>query len=145
MCDVEFHLKPSRYLLFFVGVLFISAIIVVFTLPLTTLSKMVVVLTLLIYGYTILNRDVLLSSPDAICAIRRLVDGRWIIQTRNNKSYFCALHGESTVTQLVIVLLMTIDNSFWKKSCVILKDSFIVKDDYRKLILALKQECYRHL
>lgn len=135
MLDLDFDLKPSVYFVIFFSCLLCLALGVLFSLHCYFIGKILAIIFTLVYGSFVLGQYGLLQGSAAIIAIRRLVDGRWLLSSEH-QSYEAKLCGESTVTNMVSVLLFRVDKKITPKVCIVFKDS-LSPDQYRKLMVTL--------
>lgn len=68
-------------------------------------------------------------------SIQFLGENRWILYSKNH-SYIGHVCGDSTVTSYICILRFKLSGHYFKKTCVILRDS-VSKDEYRALLLEL--------
>lgn len=137
MLDIEFKLQPSFYCQILFFTLFVASLLILIFMPISLLLKSIAIIINLLYGIYVLYHDVLLQSETAIISLRRIADGRWLLQTKNHKTYEVEIHGESTVTSVVSVLLFRVAKQFRSKACILFTDS-LASDDYRKIVVLLK-------
>jgi hypothetical protein len=133
MSNPEFEPRPSTYYLVLMTIISICSLCILGCLPVTWLMKLGLVVLLCIYIGLIVWQHGLLRSQNAIFRIKRLENGKWLLQTRE-KVYEGRIDCSSTITRWVMILRFAIPDCYGFKSCIIFCDS-LDKNQFRELIV----------
>ena len=135
MQNIDITLKPSKQFLIFISILLLGSFIVMASLPLSGWVKIVSGLVLAGYGIKLFWYDVLLRGPKSIIRLNKQNDGSWRLYDRKG-AFTGGLAGDSTVTGFLCVLRFRVQGCFFKRSCLIFRDS-VGAGTYRKLLFRL--------
>ena len=135
MQKIDIQIKPSTQGVILFICSFFGGFVIIYSLPGLGWMKIILAIVTLIYGISILKRDILLKHPYSIVRLSKQKDDSWYLY--NSKGYTEAiLSGDSTVTTVCSVLRFKVPNHFFKYSCLIFRDS-INTEAYRRLLLQL--------
>jgi hypothetical protein len=135
MHDREFKLKPSRQYLALIFIAFAISVITACLLPVNGWLILAAAFVAACYVGDILWSSGLLLSQNAVLSVRRQLDGEWYLRT-HQAEYRASLLGDSIATGFVLILRFQVVGQYWRKTCVIFRDS-LVADDYRRLRVLL--------
>jgi len=136
MLSLDITLKPSKRYLVLFSLFWMGTGLIVICLPIHFFLKSGLLGIIAVYGFFILWHDILLKSSNSIIRLRTLSEGKWLLTTPKQEIKG-ELSGKSTITRHFCALCFKIENTFFEKSCLILKDA-IPEEPYRQLIICLR-------
>lgn len=104
MQSVEFVLGSSRLLLFFLGVVYFSAIIILISCPLLAMFKIIGALLLVRNFWQLVNLHVKRSAKKSVVYLWQDSLGRWGCLTHQKKAAVGVLKGDSFKSGIVLIL-----------------------------------------
>ncbi|MDR3491724.1 MAG: hypothetical protein P4M12_06735 [Gammaproteobacteria bacterium] len=134
MLKIDMHIKPSKYYLSIMLLLFVVSLAIVISLSVTLWVKAALIAGVCLYLGFILWDQCLLNSALAVHGLS--YDDGWFLHEKNSM-IAASLCGSSTLTGFVSILRFAVENKKKKRSFLIFKDS-ISPGLYRQLLVQLR-------
>jgi len=136
MQKINLQLKPSRIFISLIGLVMWGSLALTIGLPIDWVLKIVLIISVLVYGTWILWIVGLMKGANSIVGLQLLADGSCSLRYP-----LCTIEaemmGDSTVTTVVCVLRFSVQGKRLKASCVVFKDS-VERKMYRELLVWLR-------
>lgn len=135
MSVVEFQLKPSRFYLMVMVLVFLASAVMLSLLAIAPLYKFLLLLVLVSYGVQLVWRFALLRDKHSVIALKKVDQDEWQVTNRAGVM-LTKLRGDSTVTQWVAILRFDIKGQRKPLVSIIWRDS-LPADQFRQLIVSI--------
>lgn len=118
--------------LFFIA----ATLITITTLAISIFLKILLMISVCVYGGMIFWRHILLRAPSSIVWFEWQSDEQWQLYTNTN-SFFAHLSDYQFAFTKIVILRFKNPETFWPKSCILFSDS-LSADQYRQLLVMLR-------
>lgn len=136
MPSQEFRFKSSKIYAVFLSAILLASVVIIAVLPFNFWIRLALMLVLLMYGWKLIERFLLLRARQSVLAVIKQDDGKWLVMMPEGK-FPAVLRGDSTVTSFVSVLRFDLADHSKVVPCIVFRDS-LDKDFYRRLISLIR-------